>query len=878
MKTNYPSLSRIYTLINITMRKILFLFVMTLCVTFLKATPTDTVQVTISNNNYTGRLVDAISIVGEFDFSGTSDDSLYMCSVQFHNVSSLTGSFSQNKVDNASVYYTTDSTTHYCDHMIGNATISLSNDIYTIAMSFVGRDSILYQINMQFHYPIATYTQVMSGTDIKIDYSLLDEPYIDGYYRFKIQFSDSNDSNIILKANILTRDSSSIDGTYNENDLYNESWYEYDGIGIYEKNTSNLLYNPYSTNFTITTVNDTISLIGTLLCYGDILLNLNATGIVEYDSIFVAADTAYSRVNSNDKYKIYVSDNYFEFKFIINLNHGDSDIVSNRTYTLSDMDSINSWLYISSEYGIINFTSCNITRNANGDISVIAKDNNRHCFIISAIEKAKRKSKKARKVLLEYFDTSWDNDCESACRRIEDAIEKDNIENDVIWVTHHSCANIQDDLTKNVDLTLESAFSVNTTNVVMVDRTNLSSSYLSSRYFEITVPYYFPRDDMDEVLDYALSQTTFVSVNFSSLVYDSVTRQLTTTISGEVTGHINATDLRLNVWLMEDSLVADGGTTPGHGPTQSGSDNTFKHNHVIRQLLSSNDWGDDSVVVNLANTTYYKSYTCTVSPDYIDKHCYLVAFISEGNHSDRNNCKVYNSEKTAFITDTNYTDTIPYHNNSNIMVSHQGASLDDGDTICVGVDKNEPADIYVGYSNRSYSAITMRIHRSQEIVISGETETFSIGTTPYGGNTSGDILLAGNSQVPETDKSKALHISFISSSEGDAVTRYCLQNEADSTDNITFYVSYKVSGTSGLEIGTETNDMVSVYPNPAKEVVIVNGIEMNNTLYVIYSLSGQKVASGKSNGYISVGGIPSSTYILEIWANERIYRVKIIIE
>lgn len=496
-----------------------------------------------------------------------------------------------------------------------------------------------------------------------------------------------------------------------------------------------------------------------------------------------------------------------------------------------------------------------------------------------------------RKVFMEHFSTASCPNCIDGHTRIETAMEEGGYYDDVIWVTHHS-GYYTDRFTTELDETMKCFFNNGGSTyapAVMMDRTNLAHLDCTHGNGVPPGPVFFPYTHLDEAIEYALQQPAFVKVEVSTMSYDSVTRALSATVSGEVMAQLAATDPRLNVWLVEDSLIADGGTEPGHGPTQSyGDPETFKHNHVIREVLSSNDWGDANVVINSAHATFTHTYNFTVSADYIDEHCYLVAFVSEGNHTDMNNCKVFNSTKSRFITeeetvDTTAHDTVPeppYPQEYTITATCDGSKLAEGDTIYVTVSHDEMADVYVGYGNCGKEDLTMRISREQKVMIDGEVEGFCVGATCYGGDVSGDINVASGRSVDESDHTKALHISFVSSSAGDALTQYTMENVADPGDKLSFYVAYHVEGDTTIEdgVGNVTAEKMAVYPNPARDVVMIEGLELTDAQYTIYSAAGQIVKEGVTSGSISVGMLPSSVYILEVVAEGKRHRVNIIVE
>lgn len=251
-----------------------------------------------------------------------------------------------------------------------------------------------------------------------------------------------------------------------------------------------------------------------------------------------------------------------------------------------------------------------------------------------------------RKVLMEHFSTASCPNCIAAHQRIENVMSE-GFEDDVIWVTHHA-GYYTDRLTVPVSETMTTFYNGGTyAPAVMLDRTYWGEYPFAQAMGVPDGPVFFPYSDFDVGLSSAVSVPAYVTVTFSEVSYDSVSRRLDVEVSGEVAAAFDTVEPRLNVWLMEDEIIADGDTIPGHGPKQSNADADFLHNHVIRELLNANQWGEDDVVPVQAGSSYSKTYSFVLPQKYIDAHCYLVAFVSEGNHSDINNCKVYNAEKSA---------------------------------------------------------------------------------------------------------------------------------------------------------------------------------------------------------------------------------------
>lgn len=255
-----------------------------------------------------------------------------------------------------------------------------------------------------------------------------------------------------------------------------------------------------------------------------------------------------------------------------------------------------------------------------------------------------------RTVLIENFTGAWCGWCPTGHKGIEDAIAglPSNLQNRVVWVAHH---NGDDMVASNPSSTIEGTFPVDGFPSAMLDRT-----VWDAQGFEGT-PIYHPAYTTSSLLQTAMNTPAFVTVNISNVNYNTSTNALTATVSGSVTGALATSDARLNVWLLEDGILADDGTGVGHAEAQNDYadpaivDANFRHNHVIRVNLTNDAWGESGVVTPTAGTNYTKNISTTVDVSKYDaSKCYLVAFVSDGNHSNTNNSLVFNAAKSGYIT------------------------------------------------------------------------------------------------------------------------------------------------------------------------------------------------------------------------------------
>ena len=258
-----------------------------------------------------------------------------------------------------------------------------------------------------------------------------------------------------------------------------------------------------------------------------------------------------------------------------------------------------------------------------------------------------------RTVLLENFTTSQCSACPGGHSRIETAIGT-TYTNSVIWVSHHSgYYNDQDFLAIPLDDAMTVFYNDGGQTyapAMMLDRTFWGDQVFTDND---PGPAFYPCSNTSLIataFETALAEPAFVTVNIATPTYNATTRALSVTVSGNVSGTLATDDARLNVWLLEDGLIGDGVQSVGHGPSQAGATGTFTHNHVIRENLSGDNWGEANIVNPAMGSNYTKTYTTTVSNNYDASKCYIVAFVSSGNHSNVNNCKVFNAGKSAYLS------------------------------------------------------------------------------------------------------------------------------------------------------------------------------------------------------------------------------------
>lgn len=133
---------------------------------------------------------------------------------------------------------------------------------------------------------------------------------------------------------------------------------------------------------------------------------------------------------------------------------------------------------------------------------------------------------------------------------------------------------------------------------------------------------------ISEIINPLLAQSntipTFASVNITPS-YDESTRQLNITVSGEAVPDFKTfvgDDAALTVYLLEDSIVA---RQLSYIP-YSHYENDYVHNHVLRDVVSENVFGD---AINWTDGTHYSNeYTVTLNDSWKADKMSVVAFIA----------------------------------------------------------------------------------------------------------------------------------------------------------------------------------------------------------------------------------------------------------
>lgn len=238
----------------------------------------------------------------------------------------------------------------------------------------------------------------------------------------------------------------------------------------------------------------------------------------------------------------------------------------------------------------------------------------------------------ARTVLLENFTTAQCPNCPSAHDRIHNAL---NGRNDVIWMAHHS-GYYTDGMTCTEDedyLWFYNDGGGTYAPAVMLDRNTANSS-------ESYTPVFFPDSDVADYVQSASEAPAFVTVALGTTTEGNT---VNIRVRGTFSSDVNCSSPRINVFLVEDSIYA----------TQSGITGKMYHMGVMRKAITGT-WGEALGCSTTAGSSYDKTYSYTVPSTNVLNHCKVIAFISNYNSNDPNDCAILNSAITPnYIDKTN---------------------------------------------------------------------------------------------------------------------------------------------------------------------------------------------------------------------------------
>lgn len=246
-----------------------------------------------------------------------------------------------------------------------------------------------------------------------------------------------------------------------------------------------------------------------------------------------------------------------------------------------------------------------------------------------------------RTSVMEHFTTAVCPNCPSGHNRLEAAIQGQ--EDRVVWIAHH-VGYYTDNMTIDESNEMLSFFNDGGSTFApawMIDR-NYDNVDDKSEY---PGPAFFPGANARQVLTNALSAPAFVNVSVSDVNYNTDSRTLTVSVSGNFTSDMTFASPRLSVYIMEDGIQG----------SQSGANGTYTHNHVLRGCITD-VWGDASAITSTnAGSTFSKTYTFQVPATWKANKCWVAAFVNDYG-SDVMHRTIANGAKSGYITNVAIND------------------------------------------------------------------------------------------------------------------------------------------------------------------------------------------------------------------------------
>jgi hypothetical protein len=266
---------------------------------------------------------------------------------------------------------------------------------------------------------------------------------------------------------------------------------------------------------------------------------------------------------------------------------------------------------------------------------------------VAAVAQAPRK-----RVLLEEFSTTSCGQCPEG-NVIAERIVRDHPS--VIWVTHHA-GNDTDSLTIPASVTIASAFTLSAPTAA-IDRGVYNIPGLSKPPYIVT-----QRQNWDSLCALHLGDEAIVALDVVPAV-DAARRLLDCRVDARFSAAPAPGDLRVNLWLVEDTVVGFGrgfdqtnyfNATPGHPCFGLGDPIIgYPHRRVLR-AAPAGAWGLAGVLPfsPVPGAVYSHTFTSIALPErWNARHLNLVAFVGY-YHTDVQQRRVLNAQEAPMPSGT----------------------------------------------------------------------------------------------------------------------------------------------------------------------------------------------------------------------------------
>ncbi len=221
------------------------------------------------------------------------------------------------------------------------------------------------------------------------------------------------------------------------------------------------------------------------------------------------------------------------------------------------------------------------------------------------------------------------------------------IRGDIAWVSVHTSQMGPDVFVTDAGTTLADMFGASLIGIPAgaFNRYYIDDNTLNSRgYIPVGIGY----DDIptyaemfSDIINESNQMPAFAGVDIST-DYDQVTRQLTVTVSGNITADFATyvgNDAALTVYLTEDGLVS----TQTDYSLPGRYDEDYVHNNVLRAVVSENVFGDPLTMTGTG--TYSNTYTVTLDSEWNADNMHIVAFVGRpvGDNSSADDVWINNT-------------------------------------------------------------------------------------------------------------------------------------------------------------------------------------------------------------------------------------------
>ncbi len=204
-----------------------------------------------------------------------------------------------------------------------------------------------------------------------------------------------------------------------------------------------------------------------------------------------------------------------------------------------------------------------------------------------------------------------------------------------IWVSHHYGYN-NDEYTISESAKIGAACGVQGAPSMAMNRTKIMGTSIAFH------PGYLTEDGMAETIANKCATEAEASVVIDH-TYNAETRELNVTVSGQV-ANTDVTEYLLSVLIKENGLIGKQADYAGYSWKSAGF-KEFLHPCVARDFLTEGSTLGDTVKVE--NQAYSKTFTYTISNQWVAENCNIVAYITPLTKKP-----IINAEETPLVAGT----------------------------------------------------------------------------------------------------------------------------------------------------------------------------------------------------------------------------------